>query len=422
MKNFTLFILLFCSLSLFAQDIEIPTVKKGVIFTPEIMGGVTAEPNSNFPEHDFHKQFMIGLGWEHDTNSQEWARRLKGPRTGIAFGLADFGNRDSLGYAIVAMPFIEFNAFGRKNLKLLVGMGGSYFTKKYDALKNPNNLAVTTDLTWSFRVIMHYKILSGPRLDWRLGGGFFHHSNGHTKLLNQGYNSFLVSLSADIKPSSEENKMETPSLSPLSNSVYSFLSIRTGYGINVLGEAGDFNDKKDVYTISGVYGRVYNNTYKLGIGLYYRYYQHYYDYIVNNESLVQDGREFEHFKENPRWNASNIGISLNGEVLLNHFGIDLQIGVNIHKPAYQFDWRINQGWKNTPRDIPLTWMLGEFDSSYKKKNRIASRLGLKYYIIGTRSQPKNNLFIGANLNANLGQADFSEVCIGYVHSFNFKQK
>ena len=87
------------------------------------MGGITAEANTDFPEHSFQKQFMLSIGWDSRTNPQEWAQRLKGPRTGISLGYANFGNNKSLGYALSLMPFIEINAFGRKNLKVVVGTG-----------------------------------------------------------------------------------------------------------------------------------------------------------------------------------------------------------------------------------------------------------------------------------------------------------
>lgn len=420
MRKLLLLLTCLLSLSMLSQQSETNSNSSDFIITPEIMVGVTADSNSNFPEHGLQKQLMVSFGWEHDNNPNEWAQRLKGPRTGVGIGFEDFGNLDSLGIGITLMPFFEFNTFRRKNLKVQIGMGATYFNKQYDPVLNPNNQAVTTDLTWAFRLFMHYQVLSTKKIDWRLGGGFFHHSNGHTRLLNQGYNSFLVSLSADIK-NTKRNKDTTPTTALFDKSTYSYLMVRSGYGINVLGQAGPFNDKKGVYTLSGEYGKVINKTFKIGIGFYYRFYQHYYDYIADNESLVQEGREYEAFKESPGWNASNLGISLNGEVLLNHIGLDLQLGFNIHKPSYEIEWKMNQGWMNTPREIPESWMLGELDSKYKLKRLISGRLGLKYYLIGTQESPKNNLYFGVYLNSNLGQADFSEVSLGYVHSFNFKK-
>ncbi|MFT7628070.1 MAG: hypothetical protein ACI9OS_001725 [Ulvibacter sp.] len=415
------YLLYFFSLTLFAQQQEATSSFSNITLTPEIMGGFTAEPNGDFPDHGFQKQLMFSLGWDNRTNRQEWAQRLKGPRTGISVGYANFGNDENLGYALTLMPFIEINAFGRKKLKVVIGMGASYFNKIFDPITNPNNQAVTTRLNWSFRLFMHYQIISSERMDWRLGAGYFHHSNGHTRLANQGYNSFLISLSADIKNNS---KKSSPVTRPdFKRSSYNYFTLRSGFGINTMTKS--INEQKGVYTISAETGKVFNNIYKIGVGAYYRFYQTYYDYIVNNETLVQDGREFDYLKKDPWSNATNFGLSIKGEILLNHFGIDLQFGFSFHKPAYPIDWRLNQGWYLVPRYFPedSRVVLGDLNkTSYKIKRILSARLALKYYLIGTKIAPKNNLFVSVNLNSNYGQADFTEIGIGYVHSFNFKSK
>ena len=169
--------------------------------------------------------------------------------------------------------------------------------------------------------------------------------------------------------------------------------------------------------MSGEYGQVLNNTYRIGVGFYYRYYDHYYDYINDNEFLVREGQEFSDLRDAPFLNASAMGLHLNGELLLNHIGIELQLGANLFKPSYRFDWRINEGWDNTPREIPDYWVLGEYTSKFKMKHLISARLGLKYYFFGTHTLQPHNLYVGAHINANGGQADFTELSLGYVYSF-----
>lgn len=105
---------------------------------------------------------------------------------------------------------------------------------------------------------------------------------------------------------------------------------------------------------------------------------------------------------------------------MNHVGMEVQIGVNFHKPAYKIDWRINQGWDNTPREIPEWWELGEFDSKYEVKQAVMSRMGLKYYFWGTDKDPVHNIFAGFHINANLGQADFTEFSVGYIYRLGSK--
>ncbi|MCW9036407.1 acyloxyacyl hydrolase [Altibacter sp.] len=395
--------------------------KTSVLFVPELLLGKTAESNDGFPERDLQKQIVLNIGRDHERNPQEWAQRLKGVRTGIGLGYTDFGNLDSLGIALTVIPYIEFPIFGSKRFTTLVGMGGSYFTEKYDAIENPNNNAVTTDITWAYRTYLYYRLASFKSIDWRVGLGYSHHSNGHTRLLNQGYNSFLLSVSAAILNPLQQTASEKDTIpSNYDRSIHSYVDFRSAIGQNVFALA--FNDKKEVYGVSTEYGHVFNNTFRLGIGLYYRFYEHYYDYIQGNESLVQEGREFESYKDAPVWNSSTIGAFIHGEFLLNHIGLDLQLGYNFHKPAYRIEWRINEGWDNTPRDIPEFWELGEFGSKFKLKHRISSRLGLKYYVIGTSKSPKHNVYFGAHINSNLGQADFTELAVGYVYSFRFKKR
>ncbi|HLW32195.1 MAG TPA: acyloxyacyl hydrolase [Aequorivita sp.] len=417
-RNAILFLFLIFS-GLAVSQTETDWKEKASVITPEIRLGVTSESNDNFPETKLQKQWVIGLGRSHVTNPQEWAFRLKAPKTGMEISVTDFGNLDSLGIAVSVMPFLEFKAFRSEKFKIATAVGTSLFSKKYHPANNPNNRAVTTNITWAFKLYLYYQFLSTKNLDWRVGLGYSHHSNGHTKLMNQGYNSFMLGISADIhKPMAKEkiDVRETPI--NFQSTVYNYLAIRGGLGQNVFAEA--FNEKKDVYTIAFEYGRVYDRTFKLGVGFYYRFYEHYYNYITDNESLVQAGRKYDYFKSNPWYYSTNLGVSVHGEVLLNHVGIDLQLGYNLHKPAYQLEWKINEGWEQTPREIPTYWELGELGSKYKIKHRISSRLGMKFYLIGMEKSPKNNLYFGIHLNANLGQADFTEMSLGYVRSFNFR--
>lgn len=387
----------------------------------EAMLGLSAPSNDFYPAKGLQKQLLLGFGKNHNKNKQEWAHWLTQPKTGILAGFTDFGNLDSLGIALTVMPYVEFKALKNNKISGLVGLGASYFNKKYDPETNSNNQGISTNLTWSFRSFLYYKFLETEKINYKVGLGYFHHSNGHTKLPNNGINSLLASVVVDFN----NNKLNLANDTILSKtnfkqSTYNNLTVRGGYGFHIFADA--FNYNKDVYSFSLEYSKIYQKTYRIGIGAYYRYYEHYYNYLTNNESLVQEGREFNNLTQNPFWNASNIGVMGSFEFLLNHFGIEVQVGANLHKPAYKIDWRINQGWDNTPRVIPEDWILGEFDTKYNLKQIIYSRMGLKYYVLGTNEVPKHNLYLAAHINSNLGQADFTEFSLGYVYSFNFKEK
>ena len=418
MKQRILLLLLFAYASMLAQTNRLD-IRFGNFMTPEFVFGVTAESNTDFPESSATLGLFVNFGKFQRNNPQEWSYRLGFPKTGLALGVVDYGNTDALGQAYTLLPNAEFNILGRHKSKFTmnVGLGGSYFNKQFDEISNRLNQAVSTDLAWTFRLLFHYKFFESQNIIWRLGAGYLHHSNGHTRLPNNGYNSLLGSISAIIGTKEADKTQRGIATTPNKSSAY-YLAPRIGLGTNVLSLI--YNDQKEVYTLAFSAGKQFNRAFKIGVGASYRYYEHYYDYIIQNESLVQEGREFEEFKENPRWSASNLALFVEGELLLNHIGITFQLGGNLHKPAYDIDWRINQGWDNTPRDIPESWVLGEYNSKYKLKKYISSRLGLRYYLFGNEQYPTHNIYAGASINANLGQADFTEFSIGYVYLFRKK--
>jgi seryl-tRNA synthetase len=79
-----------------------------------------------------------------------------------------------------------------------------------------------------------------------------------------------------------------------------------------------------------------------------------------------------------------------------------------------------------PRTIPEEggyFRLGDLSETYYTlKYRFSGRLGLKYYFIGTSEKPIHNFFVGAFINSNLGQADFTEIAIGYTKQLTARSK
>ena len=83
------------------------------------------------------------------------------------------------------------------------------------------------------------------------------------------------------------------------------------------------------------------------------------------------------------------------------------MGVNFYKPFYEEEWLLNE--------VELNWY-------YQIKKHVPARMGLKFYALNTDKNPKHNVFLGATINANLGQADFTELSLGYVRRFDWVKK
>ncbi|SFU33167.1 Lipid A 3-O-deacylase (PagL) [Pustulibacterium marinum] len=378
------------------------------------------EANSNFPETNLQSGYFFGFGTYNHNNSSEWIYRLNKPKTGIMAGITHFGNTEKIGLAYSIVPFTEFSLNKSRTFFVQLGMGASYFNTIYDSVYNPLNKGIATKINWSFKSLLFYQLKETNQIKYKIGVGYFHHSNGHTRLPNQGLNSFLVSVAAEIKTNPNKTSKES-NVPHHQRSTYNFIKTRFGLGQNALSEY--FNTKKEVYNFSFSYGKVINKTYKLEVGAYYRVYEHYYDYIRNEEQLITE--EYQHFIKNPFGYASNVGVFGSGELLLGHVGMEFQLGLNIYKPFYPIDYKLNGGYDyeyETPEGTQIAVVLGELDWYYEIKKSISARMGLNYYFINTNKTPQHNFFLGAHINANLGQADFSELSAGYVYSFHYKQK
>ncbi|WP_411895946.1 acyloxyacyl hydrolase [Winogradskyella sp. A2] len=386
-------------------------------FILELMLGKTMEANTDFPETNLQKNLFLSLGYYNFNQNKEWAARLNYPKTGLSLGYTDFGNSEKVGQAISLLPFIEFSILKKRipNLNVHVGFGVSYTNTQFNEIDNPFNRAITTDFNWSFKSFLYYDLYKKNKITYRFGLGYLHHSNGHTRLPNQGLNSLLASISA--KFDSNKKQVHNNEMHNFKSKSQNYLTWRVGLGQNVLSE--EFNTKKEVYSFAMNAGKIINNTFKFGGGFYYRFYEHYYDYINNDGSLIEE--QLPHFKDNPFGYATNFGLFATSELLLGHVGFEFDIGLNIYKPFYKIDWQLNQGYTFENNNGETFVVLGELDWYYEIKRTVSSRMGLKYYLWSTNKAPKHNLFVGAHINANLGQADFTELSIGYTYRFNYKE-
>lgn len=404
MKIFTLFFLLIWPVAGFSFEGE-ETIKKekdkSVLFIqPEFLMGKTLPANSGFPETRLQTIYAISIGKLVYDPNKTWAVFYNYPSIGVTFSKSSFGHDDALGNAYTILPFIELNTTNKlaHSINFKLGLGASYFTEHFNKHTNPGNKAIGSRFTWTFQTFLQYNPIVTRHFLLSIGVGFIHHSNGHTQLPNLGMNSFLFNVSSKvfISPLGDDNlkKYEKP---PIAKSRQFFLTARSGIGLHEFGGPDTPGEKMKgaIYSISFGGGIIFKQLIKLRAGFTYRFYDHYYNYITQIQP--------EAYADAPVTNASNLMVYVGCELLIGHFSIDSEIGVNIHKPFYSLHSEL---------------MEDDSQSSYWLKKTFASRLGIKFYVVNTSKNPKNNFFIGAHINANMGQADFSSLNIGYVHRFN----
>ncbi|PLW98787.1 MAG: hypothetical protein C0591_03660 [Marinilabiliales bacterium] len=375
--------------------------KKAAFFIqPELLIGKALPSNSNFPKTELERIFSVSFGKYIQDTSLSWSVFYNYPSVGISVTYSNFGKNDVFGNAYSVIPFIAISTSKKQagNFYFKIGLGASYFTKFYNEDSNPYNLAIGSTFTWAFESTLHYNIYVTPVTALSIGGGFIHHSNGHTQLPNLGLNSLLFSFTSRfyLKPLNDQQLfgLEKPIKKQSRNY---FISVRNGLGYHVLGGAmGSIDDQKRiVQSISASGGIIFNQLVKVGLGMTYRFYQQYHNYL----NLIQTSG----MSENDFWNSSNIFVFVGCELFLGHVSMDSEIGINLFKPFYE---EFNREFED------------DSEFKYQLKMIFATRLGLKVYAVSTSRNPKNNVYIGAHINANFLQADFSELSIGYVYRFS----
>lgn len=383
----------------------------------EYVVGYSLPVGEAFPKTHTGQGAIVHLGIFQDRNPNEWAYRLGYPKTGISLGVIDFQNVHDIGYAFTAMSFIEFSPLRNDRLKIHSGIGAAFINGSNTPPFDRKLDIITTNLNWSFELFFRYNVLQYQDLGFHVGMGYFHYSNGHTRLPNIGLNALMLSTSIEYAHKKQTETIKQKERPSYGRSSYYTLESNVGLGIHVLSD--QFNSHKNVYSTSLLGAKVYNNTFKLGIGAYYRFYDHFYDYINNNEQLIRES--YTNFRETPFRYATNFGVYLHGELLLNHVGILADVGYNIHKPFYEVERLLSQTFstiQETPNGPEKIYIYGgKLNGGYRLRKAITSRLGVRYYVKSTENNTAYNYFVGANIKANAGQADFSELSFGMTYSF-----
>jgi hypothetical protein len=350
-----------------------------------------------FPPHDLlTESFSISIGKIDSAQSKEWTSYYNYPAIGLMFSYIRPGNDSVFGQEFSIMPYFELNPSTRflSHFHFKIGLGCSYFTKSYNKNSDSLNAAIGSRFNWSFHSSLYYNIFENRKFMFMAGIGYMHSSNGHTQLPNFGLNSFFLSISSKFFLNSNPYNFKKTEIKPyIKRENYYFLEERNGLGMQEYGPAKGpaGTPKKPVYSFSVAGGIIFGNCFKLLTGFTYRFYQEQYDHILayKTPGLIN----------NPTLNASNLLYYVGFEMLFGYVSSDIEIGVNLYKPFFKSFY------------LPYASVT---TTTYKLKSLFPTRLGAKLYLFNTNKIPRNNLYIGANIDANYSQADFSEISIGYV--------
>lgn len=347
------------------------------------------------PTTSFQHVVALNIGLV-NKDTTKWGKYYNLPESGLMLLYSTLGNNQILGHQFGALPFVSFRVFKKLNspFRLKLGAGVSYFTHRFDSIGNPQNEIIGSQFTWDVKVFLYKSIYKKDGFNLKLGVGFSHESNGHTRLPNLGVNSPMASISGQFYNRKDANHFNPTRIKRqnVSKKKY-YITFEEGLGFHEQDETEgpEMGEIKTVYS-SDISGAIlFNKHIKLRGGFTYRYYQTYYDHITKNNTpeLI----------DQPNWNSSNVSFYLGNEFLMGHISIDMLLGINLHKPFYQ---QFNTGTA-----------LGK-----TLQKSLLTRIGANYYLINTHKLPKHNVFIGAHIKANMAKADYTDITIGYTFNLN----
>ena len=374
--------------------------------------GETSSADNTFISLKASQTFGIGFGMQHN-DSLNWVKQLRNPYTGLILQVANHGNVEKIGHSISLLTYIEKPIILKnEKLKLLSGIGIAYHTEKH-TVENWQNKAISTDLTYAFRLGLYYDIFQKNNFQSRLNINYLHYSNGHIQWPNNGINTLALGLNFTYDGFNKNTYPVEKTVFPkeIQKSKQSFFSVQTGIGEHALYRF--YNFRRNVYSLDLMYGKIYNKTHKIGLGLYMRHYTNNYKYIKEGNNLVSE--EYPELQKSPFLNSSSMGIALNYEFLMQHVSIETELGLTLFRPFFPAEYRLDATLINKQTGL---FENGKAEgTTYTLKRFVSGKLGLKYYVFNTYKVPKNNFFLGGHIVSRLGQADYSELTLGYTHTF-----
>lgn len=256
-----------CSISsIYAQN---PPVKhkSSFITTSTFAGKVIPHSDTLSP---LANSYVVGsrLTWLNQVNGDKLWHAFHGfPHAGISLIYIDLGDRKRLGYALGLQPLIEYTPISSKNFSVNIdlGFGLAYLTKKYSAINNPENVAVSTHLNYWGTLGISSGIKLTSKLKLQAGIETNHFSNGAIRKPNYGLNLWTFALGMHYCVSSEAKREDERDKNKKSSPTVPHLALSIGLGAKETGGAGG-----PVYfpiTLSAHYVIPKKETYSITLGL-----------------------------------------------------------------------------------------------------------------------------------------------------------
>ena len=235
------------------------------------------------------------LTYTYQTNGDNpWERFWKKPRIAINAIYVNFGDNEVLGSAFALVPELHFSLARYKELLLNMqfGTGVSYLTKPYDAIDNPNNNAIGSNLNNTSSLKFGVEYPWNDRLTTSLSIGILHFSNGLSSSPNSGINiygaSFNINYKFTVRKLKDEESITTRGTQE--SPIYRKWIVDAQYHYGFTEHATTGGPKYGVHAISLGAGYRYKEYMTVLAGAEYEYNDGAYTFFKRNFETEEDSR------------------------------------------------------------------------------------------------------------------------------------
>jgi hypothetical protein len=154
-----------------------------------------------------HLQYGFSVELNKKTNGNKyWQFAHNYPQMGLLLMANTLGDHQVYGEAISVLPYLEFNVLKSKAgvFQIKHGTGVAYVTRRYDAIKNPSNVILSTRINATSILDFGYRFYLSEKCELKAGANIHHISNGGFTLPNRGANTLAGYLAISFYPGDKE--------------------------------------------------------------------------------------------------------------------------------------------------------------------------------------------------------------------------
>lgn len=280
----------------------------------------------------------------------QWEKLFNYPHIGFAATYFNYGLPQELGEVLTLTSYLDVtpNNQKRHQWRFNIGTGFVYSTKRYDALTNPDNKAISSKISYVLRGTIHHEFRLSEHYHFNVNVAFRHYSNGKLNVPNNGMNFPVFGVGLRYTPTPQKIDFVRDTSQSIDPRIHTHIMGATAWR-----EVHREDYKHKAYSASLYFGKQITkyNTLLLGVdGFNYdkesvkKANSVYNEKLIDKENITtdDDGRQ--------------LALTLGTELLMGKMRVILQGGFYVFKPQayYESTWYQRYGFKYmvTPNFFP----------------------------------------------------------------------